>query len=130
MTGQALASSYSSATAFRDAVICNSSASRKGLLPTFINCSSLIVDVRTTGSMSSNGFSSADTSGSFYTGTPKYCVGAPGDIVVLRVVYPMPAFLSILTASSITAVSTTSYGETNYNGTRSNVLMITAVFRN
>ena len=130
MTGQALTSNYASATAFRDAVVCNPTAPRKRILPSFIDCSQLIVDVRTAGSTGSTTFSSADLSPTFYTAATKYCTGAPGDIVVLRVVYPMPVYLSILTMTSTSSVTVTTNGQTNYNGGMKHILMGTSAFRN
>jgi Flp pilus assembly protein TadG len=131
MTGQAAAGNYTSATDFRDKVICTPTAPRVRILPSFIDCSQLIVDVSTAGSSGSTSFSSADMSKSYYTNpTMKYCIGAAGDIVVVRVVYPMPAYLTILTISSLGKISATTDGLTNYGGGMKHMLMGTAAFRN
>ena len=130
MTGQALTGNYQSSSAFRDAVICNPSSPRKRILPSFIDCSQLIVDVRTAGSTGSTTFSGIDTTTDFYTQTPLFCVGAPSDIVIVRVVYPMPVYLSILSATSLSQFSVSTAGQTNYNGTMTHLLLSTTVFRN
>ena len=134
MTGQAHASSYASASAFRTGVICPTTG--KVLIPSFITCSNLIVDVRTAGNSGSTAFTSADVSKAYYTNpTMKYCIGSAGDVIVLRVVYPMPVYLSVITASTIgNAVKFTS-GQTNYtsaDGTTGmkHMLMASAAFRN
>jgi Flp pilus assembly protein TadG len=131
MTGQAAAGSYSSASGFRDGVICNPTAPRVRILPSFIDCSQLIVDVSTAGSSGSTSFSSADVNNDFYTNpSTNYCIGAPGDIVVVRVVYPMPSYLTILTIASLGQVSASNAGLTNYGGSMKHMLMGTAAFRN
>lgn len=132
MTGQAAASTYTSASDFRDKVICSPTSPRVRILPSFIDCTQLIVDVETAGTSGSTAFTSADMSKSFYSNpTTKYCPGAAGDIVVVRVVYPMPAFLTILTLNgSIGKVSSSTDGLTNYNGGMKHMLMGTAAFRN
>lgn len=131
MTGQAAAGNYTSATDFRDRVICNPTSPRVRILPSFIDCSQLIVDVSTAGSSGSTSFGSADLSKSYYTNpTTKYCIGAAGDIVVVRVVYPMPVYLTVLTMSSLGSVSASTAGLTSYNGGMKHMLMGTAAFRN
>ena len=131
MTGQATAGSYSGATDFRDKVICNPTAPRVRILPSFIDCSQLIVDVSTNGSSGSTSFTSADMSKSFYTNpSTKYCPGGSSDIVIVRIVYPMPAFLTILTIQSLGKVVATTDGLTNYGGGLKHMLMGTAAFRN
>lgn len=132
MTGQAATGNYSSSSNFRDNVICNPTTPRVRILPSFIDCSTLIMDVNTAGNSGSTTFSSAVVSNAFYTNsTQKYCIGQPGDIVVLRIVYPMPAYLDILTlAGSIGKVSTSTNGLTNFNGGLKHILLATAVFRN
>ena len=130
MTGQALTANYSSSAAFRDAVICNPTAPRKRVLPSFIDCSQLMVDLRTAGSTGSTSFSGADMSNDFYSAPTLYCVGAPSDIVLLRVVYPMPVYLSILSATSLSQFSASTAGQTNYNGQMTHMLLATSAFRN
>ena len=131
MTGQAAAASYTSATDFRDKVICSPTSPRVRILPTFIDCSQLIVDVSMAGSTGSTSFSSADMSKSFYTNpTTKYCIGGSSDIVIVRIVYPMPAFLTVLTIQSLGQIVASNDGLTNYNGGLKHMLMGTAAFRN
>jgi Flp pilus assembly protein TadG len=131
MTGQAAAGNYTSATDFRDRVICSPTSPRVRILPTFIDCTQLLVDVSTAGTTGSTSFTSADMSKSFYSNpTTKYCIGAPGDIVIVRVVYPMPAFLTILTIQSLGKIVASNDGLTNYGGGMKHMLMGTAAFRN
>jgi Flp pilus assembly protein TadG len=123
MTGQAQGNSaVTSASQFRDSLICNPTAPNQRILPDFINCSQLIVDVS-----QASAFANANTSESFYTNpTMNYNPGGANCIVVVRVVYPMPAVLSILVGSGQQMTT----GQTSYNGTMSYILMSTAVFRN
>ncbi len=88
MTGQAQQSNYDTAPAFVANLLCPSGAAR--VLPSFMDCSRLIVDVRT-----ATDFTSADTTATFYTQPPKYCLGKPSTIVVVRVVYPLDAIFPL-----------------------------------
>ena len=136
MTGQVYASNYSSAAAFRDGVVCPTATGTTTLIPSFITCGNLVVDVRTAGNSGSTSFTSADVSKTYYTNpTMNYCIGTQGDVVVLRVVYPMPVFLTVISGSSLTSFAAFRGGQTNYtsaDGTTGykHMLMATSVFRN
>ena len=91
LTGNAQAASATVTTAsqFNTTYICPA-------LPSFIPCSSLVTDVRTATS-----FSSVDATSDFYNGTTLFCPGAPGQITIVRVAYPMPVFFPILVGSPV-----------------------------
>jgi Flp pilus assembly protein TadG len=136
MTGQAYAGSYASAAAFRDGVICPTGSGTTSLIPSFITCSNLIVDIRTAGNSGATSFTSADVSKSYYTNpSMNYCIGSAGDVVVMRVVYPMPVYLTMLSGSSLFTFTAFTGGQTNYtsaDGTAGlkHMIMSTATFRN
>ncbi len=90
LTGQTQAASVDTAAKFVSTYLCPATGTR--LLPSNFNCNNLIVDVRTAAS-----FTAGDMSKSFYasSGTNKFCPGAAGQIVVLRVAYPLPALLPL-----------------------------------
>lgn len=110
LTGQAQNQSYSMAS-FQQAV-CTSLAS-------FFNCNNVLVDVQT-----APNFSSAKTCLPLKNGQIQnnftFSPGNPGDIVVVRVMYQWPVYVSLLGLSQ--ALS-------NMSGS-SNLLMATATFRN
>jgi Flp pilus assembly protein TadG len=119
MTGQAQGSKLT-VSQFRDLICPPTSGPTKpgNALPALINCSKLIIDVR----VASN-FSSTDTSKNVFT-TPsqaQFTPGGPGTINVVRVLYQLPSYLSILGGSTnIFGVS---------GGPMTNVIMATAVFQ-
>lgn len=102
------------ATTFKNDMICGGSIPR--VLPSFVNCSNVQVDVRTAGSSGSTSFSSAGTS-QLPSPFGKYCTGAPGDIVIVRALYNMPVYFSILGATSSGGVEINRAGQTNVSGT-------------
>jgi Flp pilus assembly protein TadG len=128
MTGQAQAvSTITTASQFANSLICNPTAPAQRILPSFINCNNLIVDVS-----QASTFASAVVSKSFYTNaTTNYDPGGAGCIVVVRVVYPMPVYLSIIAGNGLLATGKdNTSGQTSYNGSMNYILMSTAVFRN
>jgi Flp pilus assembly protein TadG len=91
LTGQTMSANITSASTFASKVICPN-------LPAFLSCSSLIIDVR---SASSSSWSSLNTASDFLNSSSnKFCIGNPNDIVIVRIIYPVPAFLSIMTLSA------------------------------
>lgn len=61
------------------------------LVPSNFDCSKLIVDVRSAAS-----FVSGDLANNFYkSANNKFCPGAPGEIVVMRVAYPLKAIFPL-----------------------------------
>jgi Flp pilus assembly protein TadG len=110
LTGQAQNQGYSMAS-FQQAV-CQSLAS-------FFSCSNILIDVRT-----APNFSSANTSLPVQNGQLQnnftFSPGNPGDIVIVRLMYQWPVYVSLLGLSS--ALS-------NMSG-NNHLLMATAAFRN
>jgi Flp pilus assembly protein TadG len=128
MTGQAQGvSTITTANQFRDSLICNPTPPAQRILPTFIDCSQLIVDVS-----QATSFASANVSKSYYTNpVMNYSPGGASCIVVVRVVYPMPVILSIISGSDVFGqVTVNTSGQTLYNGSMHYMLLSTSVFRN
>ncbi|MDB5593706.1 MAG: TadE-like [Hyphomicrobiales bacterium] len=121
MTGQVQASTITNATQFRDQMICNPTAPRRRILPSFIDCSQVVIDVR-----QATDFTSADMSRTFYTNPAmSYAPGGGGCIVIVRAAYPMPVYFPILTTTGIMTA-----GQVSYNGGMKHMLIGTAAFRN
>ncbi len=60
-------------------------------LPLNFNCANLIIDVRPAAT-----FAAGDTSNDFYKSTTKeFCPGQPGQVIVMRVAYPLPAIMPL-----------------------------------
>ena len=70
------------------------------LLNSFIDCTKLIVDVRTSTTLTGN-----DLSNDFYkpTGTNpnQFCLGAPHTVTIVRVAYPMPWYLPVISIGNV-----------------------------
>ena len=114
-----------SAAQFRTTYLCPSTGPQ--VLPSFITCANLIIDVRPATS-----FASADTTNDFYSNTSnqEFCPGAPGTITIVRVAYPMPVFLQIVAkATSLFDISAGLVSNVpNLSGTY-HLLMATSVFQ-
>jgi Flp pilus assembly protein TadG len=110
LTGQAQNQGYNMAS-FQQAVCAD--------LASFFNCNNILIDVET-----AQTFSSANTGLPIQNGQIQnnfsFSPGNPGDIVVVRLMYQWPVFVSLLGLSS--ALS-------NMSG-NNNLLMATAAFRN
>ncbi len=126
MTGQAQSNSaVSSAEQFKSAYLCPTTGR---ILPGYIDCNTIVVDVRKAAT-----WSSATLSSNFFTETThQYCTGNTSEIVVLRVGYPMPVYLSVLAMNSIALGGTTTVtsGQTNVGGSMKHLIVATSVFRN
>lgn len=95
------------------ASLCNS-------LPSFIDCSKVVLNVQnycTTASASCTSptnWSNVTINESWYTtnntSTNTVNLGNPGDIVVFQAFYPMPVYLSVLTANGTASNSVLAYG--------------------
>jgi Flp pilus assembly protein TadG len=126
MTGQTVTgttvsgTALNSSAAFRSQVMCPLRS-----LPSFINCNNLIIDVR-----NQTTFASVDLSKSFDPNTTVFQTGGANCVVVMRIIYPMPVYLSFLTANGLTANGVNHSGQTNYGGGWKHMLMATQVFRN
>ena len=120
MTGQAQGANLTQAQ-FRNLICPTASGGVQpgNALPALIDCSKLIIDVRVASS-----FSSADTSKSIFTnpGQAQFSPGGPNTINVVRVLYQLPTYLSILGGTSnIFGISG--------GATTNNVINATAVFQ-
>jgi Flp pilus assembly protein TadG len=120
MTGQAQSANLS-ASQFSNLVCPTTSGGSptNTTLPKLIDCSKLVIDVRT-----ASNFSSTDTSKTIFT-TPsqaQFSPGGPNTINVVRVMYQLPPYLTILGggAHNIFGIS---------GGATTNVIMGTAVFQ-
>jgi Flp pilus assembly protein TadG len=109
-----------SSAAFRSQVMCTLPS-----LPSFINCNNLIIDVR-----NQSTFASVDLSKTFDPNTTVFQTGGANCVVVMRIIYPMPVYLSFLTANGLIANGVNHSGQTNYGGGWKHMLMATQVFRN
>lgn len=129
MTGQAQANgSVTAAEQFRTNYLCSPAPPAVRILPAYIDCSKVIVDVRTAAS-----FASAPLSNSFITdSTHQYCTGNKNQIVVLRVAYPMPVFTAVLAMNNLGAGGTYVHtgGKTNFDGGMKHIIVATSAFRN
>ena len=135
MTNQVVVNQYSSASDFRQKVFCPSSGTAKVSIPTFITCANLIVDVRALSAGTIDFSGSSGLSKTFYTAGTQYCIGSGGDVVVMRMAYPMPVYLNVITAAQIGKAVTSTDGQTTFtsaDGTTGLKHMLTgaAVFRN
>ncbi len=89
-------------------------------LPASFNCANLIIDVRPTTT-----FAAGDTTNDFYkSGANEFCPGQPGQIIVLRVAYPLPAIFPANLFSSNGGVVTDVPGLSG----RFHLLMASALF--
>lgn len=88
LTGQTQAANVSSAAQFVSTYLCPATGRT---LPANFNCNNFIVDVRPAAS-----FSAGDVANDFYkSASNKFCPGAPGQIVVIRVAYPLGAIFPL-----------------------------------
>lgn len=113
-------------TSFRNQLICN-----KGLLPSFMDCTKIVVDLRTASSFSSLGASDVNSSFLQSDGSgAQYDSGDPCDIMIVRAAYPMPSFLPLITWGPAYAFIQNLSGLRSYKGSMVQMLGAAAVFRN
>lgn len=133
-TGTAQAAGISTSSAFVQSYLCPATGTR--LLPSYVDCSKIFVDVRPASS-----FTNADLEPDFYqsNSSVKFCPGGPGDpsnpgnIVVVRILYPMPVLLPIVvgtTTKTIGQVRTGLVNDVPDNPGWKQLLIGTAVFVN
>ncbi len=91
MTGAAQQANITTADQFRTTYLCPAQGPK--IMPSFIDCSKLLIDVRP-----ATTFAAVDTSNTFYLNpkTTQFCPVGPSAIMVVRVVYPMPVMLPLL----------------------------------
>ena len=121
-TGTAQTAGVATAAAFSSKYLCPTTGGRK--LPSYIDCTQLIIDVR-----SASSFAATDTTSDIYNATTQFCPGAPGDIVVVRVIYPLPVLIPVLGRTGSSSVGVLRTGMVN-NGGWKQILLGTAVFQN
>jgi len=128
MTGQAQTNgAVTNADQFKSTYLCPTTGR---ILPSYVDCSTIIIDVRKASS-----WTAADLSSSFFSAPAanrKYCTGNSSEIVVLRVGYPMPVYLSVLAMNGLAIGQETvvTAGQTNINGSMKHLIVATTVFRN
>ena len=131
LTGQSQNNSaVSSWQNFRDTYICPAAPATR-LLPSFITCANIVIDIRPYSSFS--GLTMSNVTSSFLTdgSGPQYNPGNPCDIVVVRAIYPMPIFLPTLWDTTLgKGVTVSTAGQTNYGGKFVQMLTAASVFRN
>ena len=127
LTGQAQNNSgITDGASFRDTLICG-----KSLLPSFMTCSQIVVDLRTYTSFSS--MSAANVNSSFLNSDgsgAQYNSGNPCDIMIVRAAYPMQSFLPLITWGSAYQMVQNVSGLRAYKGSMVQMLSAAAVFRN
>lgn len=107
LTGSLQAANVTTAQQFVSNYLCPSTGRK---LPMNFNCSNLIIDVR-----SATTFAAGDTTNDFYTSTSnRFCPGQPGQIVVMRVAYPLPAIMPLNLFSRTAGVVNNVPGLTGY----------------
>lgn len=117
VTGQVQGNAaITTAAQFRDQLMCDPV---NRLLPVFIDCAQVQVDVRTVTSFGAAFLTKPVINGQLVTTDFKYDPGATGSIVVARAIYPQPVYVSLLGTA----------GTIDLNG-RKRILMATAAFRN
>lgn len=119
MTGQTQTANITTEANFRTQVICPTSGRK--LLPSFIDCTKIRIDAR-----GAADFASIDLS---RPATYKFCLGAPGDITVVRIFYPLPVYFTLLGMTSSGAMTTITTGTEMSGSTRVRMLTGTSVFR-
>lgn len=107
-------------------MICPTSGTRPAsALPRNFDCSKVIIDVR-----ASTDFN-VDTTNALYA-NPSNAVfqpGAAGQINVVRVIYPLPVYLSILNGFGASSVQVSRAGQTVVDGIWTRIIMGIAVFK-
>lgn len=119
MTGQTQTANITTASAFRSQVLCPTTGKR--LLPSFIDCSKVQVDARGAADFASIDFSRPTSY--------KFCLGAPGDITVVRIFYPLPVYFAIIARMADGSIGQVTAGTELSGGQRVHMLTGTSVFR-
>lgn len=120
MTGTAQTAGVTTASAFASQYLCKNSN-----FPSYFDCTKLIIDVRTAAN-----FSSTDATKDFYKTTTTFCPGQPGQIVIVRVIYPLPAIVPIPVVGSGGVLQMATVSDVPNNAGLKNLLLGTAVFQN
>ncbi len=108
-------------------------------VPSFINCNNVVLNINTETGFGSTSMNSSWWNSATYTGSAATVnLGQPGQIVIFQAFYPMPVYLSVLTATGMGGGSVSNlYSHTsssvfnNPNGSGFvHAIFSTAVFRN
>ena len=89
LTGQAQNASYASWSVFRDSVVCKTP-------PVLFTCSNIYIDVQSYTSFQTVSISSQIDGTKSFINNMKYCPGKAGDVVVVRLFYQWPTFVTAL----------------------------------
>lgn len=116
--------SITSGAQFRDKMICSPTTFSR-VLPTYVDCSKIVVDMQVQTS-----FANTTPSANFYNNTVKYCTGQPGQIILLSLMYPMPSYFPIFTGNWAVNNGVSTAGLTFYNGDYKHLVVATGVFQN
>ena len=133
LTGIAQGAGVASADQFRTSYLCPTTGTR--VLPSFIDCTKLIIDVRSyPKTISYSAFSTLDTANDFYAAgaTRLFCPGRSGSITIVRVAYPMPVYLPTIVGTTNATIQMLAAGlVSGVPGTSgySHLLLGTAVFQ-
>lgn len=129
MTGQIQASGQTCAQqklAFQDMICPRSGPRGASALPGNFDCAKVIIDVR-----QSTAMNNLDASNALYM-DPSQAQFAPapaGQNNIIRVIYPLPAVLPILSGYNNASIGNNRAGQVQINGTWMHILMGIAVFR-
>jgi len=106
-------------------------------MPSFITCSNLILDVRPAGTSGATSWTTANTDSTqtiLNSSSNNFCIGGPGDIVIVRIIYPVPAYLSVMTLSAALShsgsVTQSTAGQSQYNSNWVYPIMGVLAFQN
>lgn len=125
MTGQVHGSGgITSGADFRNRYICNPAPPAVKLLPGFIDCEQIVVDIR-----KAEQFTKGST-GMFDTSNPMACIGGAGDIVIVRVAYHSPVVAPFLALTGFLATGVLTGGQVLINGKPHHAMMAATAFRN
>ena len=133
LTGTAQGASVATADQFRTTYLCPATGTR--VLPSFIDCTKLIIDVRSYPRTTSySAFATLDVANDFYasTATRLFCPGRSGAITIVRVAYPMPVYLPTIVGTTNAAIQMLTAGlVSGVPGTTgySHLLLGTSVFQ-
>lgn len=114
-----------SATQFRDQMICSPTLYSR-VLPTYIDCSQIVVDMEP----QTTGFANFSPSSTFYNNATKYCSGQPGQIMMISIMYPMPSYFPVFTGNWSVNNGVSTAGLTLYQGSYKHLVVATSVFQN
>jgi Flp pilus assembly protein TadG len=115
LTGQAQSAGYATGSAFKSSVVCTAGSVANVL---FDCTNGIFVDVQSYSAFSSVPFNSQIDASNNFINNMKYCPGNGGDIVVVRLFYQWPLFVTGL-----------GYNIANLSGSK-RLLAATAAFRN